>query len=240
MISRMRKSRRFKCRTLLFFVFVGFLVNLVVTYACWIRAGFIEFGYDSKYWQVDHVDVFGYRQIGYRFGVHGWANSISTFEPNQLSFSYHALLDDDVVDRDTTIVNTLEFGASFGWPFFCVSNSEITRNTKSITAGMNFATVDTIKGTTVDITPQPKWYFGGVRTGINNWPYFSIPVAVQLRYLVANVVIYSVFLFETRRLWNYLRAGRRKRRGLCLACGYAVEEFEVCPECGTERACDHG
>jgi hypothetical protein len=194
MTSRMRKSRRFRCRTVIFYLCAGFLLNLVVTYSCWFRIGFVEFGFDSIYWQIDHADAIGYHQNGHRFGVHGRAQSISTFEPSPLSFSYNALLNDDVVERDTTIVNTWELGVSFGWPFFCVSASDFERKTRFVDTDMNMATTDKIKWTTVDITPQPKWYYGGVRTGSKSWPFNSIPIAVRPLGLIANTIIYALFV----------------------------------------------
>ncbi len=203
--------------------------------------GFVEFDYDSKYWQVDHVDTSGYRQNGYRLGVHGWANSNFTFAPKPLSFGYDTILDEDVIEWDTTIANTEEFGASYGWPFLCITQNILVRKTRQLEAGMNFATVDAVKWTTVDISPQPKWYYEGIRTGIDSfWPFYSIPIAVQPLHFLANTLIYSVFVLGIQRVWIFIRTYRRKRKGLCLVCGYAVEDLGTCPECGVERVGDRG
>lgn len=236
MTSRMRDKRRFKCRTLLFFVFTGFLMNLVVTYACWIRVGFIEFDYMSKYWQVEAVDVFGYRQNGYRLGVHGWANSDIFTDPSHTLFNRKDVQMENIFEHDTTIVRTEDIGNSFGWPLLCVSEKTVSQNTRFIPAGSNLLSLTSIKGVTIDLTPKPKWYFSGLQTGINSWHFYSIPIAVKPFGLVLNTGIYATLLYLGRRLWILIRNKRRQSRNLCLSCGYAIENLETCPECGTDHA----
>jgi hypothetical protein len=50
--------------------------------------------------------------------------------------------------------------------------------------------------------------------------------------LIINLLFWSVFWIIPGVVCRTVRTHRRKRRGLCIACGYAVEDLEICPECG--------
>jgi hypothetical protein len=63
-----------------------------------------------------------------------------------------------------------------------------------------------------------------------------LPVSPIWAGLISNLLIWSIFWILLGLLWLTVRTARRKRRGLCLACGYAAEDLERCPECGTKVA----
>lgn len=54
--------------------------------------------------------------------------------------------------------------------------------------------------------------------------------------LFFNLLFWFICWLIPGILWRAVRTYRRKRRGLCVACGYAVEDFDVCPECGSDQA----
>ena len=67
-----------------------------------------------------------------------------------------------------------------------------------------------------------------------------LPIAPLWPGLFANIVFWSSCWIVQGTIWRTVRTYRRKRRGLCLACGYAVEDLERCPECGTDRDQERG
>jgi hypothetical protein len=66
--------------------------------------------------------------------------------------------------------------------------------------------------------------------------WMRLPVMPVWNGLLLNVLLWSVLWSIPGPLRYGVRRYRRKRRGLCLACGYAVEDLEICPECGTDHA----
>lgn len=64
----------------------------------------------------------------------------------------------------------------------------------------------------------------------------TVPVAVNWTGLFANTIFWGICWLIPGAIWRTVRTYRRRRRGLCLACGYVVEDLEVCPECGSDHA----
>jgi hypothetical protein len=54
-----------------------------------------------------------------------------------------------------------------------------------------------------------------------DWPGFAV-----------NTVVYATGLLLLAAIPGRIRRWRRRRRGACLACGYASGGLAVCPECG--------
>ncbi len=66
--------------------------------------------------------------------------------------------------------------------------------------------------------------------------WWKLPVIPVWDGLLLNVLLWSCLWCIPGPVRRGVRTHRRKRRGLCLVCGYAVEDLETCPECGVERA----
>jgi hypothetical protein len=72
----------------------------------------------------------------------------------------------------------------------------------------------------------PGWTFGHVR---------ELPVLPIWRGLVVNTVVYAAVAMGVMVGPGWVVRGRRRRRGLCVWCGYAKGDSEVCSECGKGR-----
>ena len=59
-----------------------------------------------------------------------------------------------------------------------------------------------------------------------------IPVMPEPVGMVLNVLIVSAALALPRATFLVLVPCRRKRRNLCVKCGYPLGDFAICPECG--------
>lgn len=66
-------------------------------------------------------------------------------------------------------------------------------------------------------------------------PGRRLPIAPIWGGLLLNFVFWSIVWFVPGVLRQSIRIHNRKRKGLCTICGYAVQDFEVCPECGNTR-----
>jgi len=65
-----------------------------------------------------------------------------------------------------------------------------------------------------------------------------LPVRPIWARFVLSLAVWTVMLLALRfavRLPKRLRLRKRRRRGLCLACGYDIAGTDVCPECNTAR-----
>jgi hypothetical protein len=67
-------------------------------------------------------------------------------------------------------------------------------------------------------------------------PGRRLPIAPIWGGLILNILFWSSLWFFPGVIWRSARYFLRKRRGLCLVCGYAIEDLERCPECGTKVA----
>lgn len=68
-------------------------------------------------------------------------------------------------------------------------------------------------------------------------PGRRLPIAPIWTGLFFNILFWSVAWyvpFMLRRIAIRFRAKRRVRLGLCADCGYTIDEFSMCPECGVE------
>lgn len=88
-------------------------------------------------------------------------------------------------------------------------------------------------------------YFGlmkeraGFRAGLRSpgptsfWNERRIPLAPMWSGLIANSVFFGLCWYLPGTIHRQIRHRRLMRQDLCLTCGYAVEDLEVCPECGS-------
>lgn len=67
-------------------------------------------------------------------------------------------------------------------------------------------------------------------------PGRRLPIVPIWPGLFLDMLFWSLLWFIPGIIWQSIRIAKRKRRGHCLACGYAIEDFEVCPECGSDHA----
>lgn len=65
-------------------------------------------------------------------------------------------------------------------------------------------------------------------------PGRRLPIAPIWSGLIFNILFWTILWFVLTSMRRWVVVYRRKRRGVCLACGYAVEDLKQCPECGTE------
>ena len=76
----------------------------------------------------------------------------------------------------------------------------------------------------------------GFRTGLNfnssDRTVRRFPVAPFWIGLIADSLFWCICWLIPGVIWRTIRTYRRKRRGLCLVCGYAFEDLGTCPECG--------
>jgi hypothetical protein len=79
----------------------------------------------------------------------------------------------------------------------------------------------------------------GIRVGLPSpgpasfWNGRRIPLAPMWGGLVGNTLIFGMLIYFFVAISRGIRCRVRQKRGLCLACGYAVENLERCPECGS-------
>jgi hypothetical protein len=81
-----------------------------------------------------------------------------------------------------------------------------------------------------DHKAPPSWHLARHRELplIPIWPGF-----------IVNSLMYAALAGLTVYVAITLRRYVRRRRGLCLACGYPLGESEVCPECGSSPVVRH-
>lgn len=68
--------------------------------------------------------------------------------------------------------------------------------------------------------------------------YRSIPVVLRVPYAAVNALCYSVVLIAAIVIRNICLDAQRRRRGLCVMCGYALIGVHRCPECGVVAGSD--
>ncbi len=126
-----------------------------------------------------------------------------------------------------------------GWPFKCLYwdqwkalkpyPSFVTSSNEIFPPYLGFDEAETDRLTMI----------AGLRTGLkynSNDRSRKIPIAPIWGGLILNILFWSAAWFFPGAIWRSVRTYRRKRRGLCLACGYAAEDLERCPECGSDHA----
>ncbi|MCH8271593.1 MAG: hypothetical protein IH985_10340 [Planctomycetes bacterium] len=85
-----------------------------------------------------------------------------------------------------------------------------------------------------DFGIAPLWVRGiDVTKAIPSSPVLRIiPLMPEPVGMVLNVLIVSAAIVLPRMAWRGAVVFRRRRKGLCVKCGYPVSDFAVCPECG--------
>ena len=100
-------------------------------------------------------------------------------------------------------------GVSAGWPWHAAYGLRYkARGTSPLESGL----IDLPLGRAGDVLPwRPLW--GG---------------------LAGNTLVYAALVLAMWAAFRLLRAARRRKRGVCPACGYPLDgEMARCPECGT-------
>ena len=99
-----------------------------------------------------------------------------------------------------------------------------------------------------DTRPAPSgtlasWYFDGIPVpeiqSLGLKPNRRLPIRPFWGRLIATVLLYTLaieLLWLLITLRSRLRYHKRMKHGLCLACGYDIEDQAVCPECGSATA----
>ena len=84
----------------------------------------------------------------------------------------------------------------------------------------------------IDVPTWSRKWFG--------WP--RLPLRPMWPGFLSSTLVYGSFASLVLSVVSFLqkchRLSRRKRRGLCVKCGYPVDDFAVCPECGTPTGRD--
>ncbi len=76
---------------------------------------------------------------------------------------------------------------------------------------------------------RPAWFPTWVIT-------YRVPITPLWGGILANMLSWSLLWFVLALIPARVVNRHRRRNGLCLACGYAVEDLEICPECGMDHA----
>jgi len=82
------------------------------------------------------------------------------------------------------------------------------------------------------------------RAGLNDgfatprwWPTsdqnYRMPIKILWGGFLVNVILFASLWIVPGFVWRTGRTQRRRHRGLCVECGYALEDLDACPECGT-------
>lgn len=109
----------------------------------------------------------------------------------------------------------------FGWPLVsahaCIANRG---EWCQVRAGV-------VLERSAEITDHPGWHKRMLSV---------LPTRVSLRGMTVNTVVYGATWWLILSAFGLLRARRRRKRGLCSACGYSLHSLtsERCPECGTD------
>jgi|GEM_PF-2374877 len=85
------------------------------------------------------------------------------------------------------------------------------------------------------------------RAGLNDgfatprwWPTsdqnYRMPIKILWGGFLVNVMLFAALWIVPGFVWRTGRTQRRRRRGLCVECGYAVEDLGACPECGSANS----
>ncbi len=63
---------------------------------------------------------------------------------------------------------------------------------------------------------------------------YRIPITPIWTGVAVNIVFWSIFWILAACGWRWMSTYKRRKLGLCLRCGYEVEDLVICPECGVE------
>ncbi len=86
---------------------------------------------------------------------------------------------------------------------------------------------------------------GFMRTGVpwpkrwptaRSWDDDRLPIFPLWPGFAINTLVYGAFAWAMMAGVSYLKHRRRAKPGMCVACGYPVSGFDLCPECGTAAA----
>ena len=229
----MRNTQTHHRRRIIFYVVLGIFINFMVANSSGWRAGALGFsGADNGYGDWTHFVEFegGWESKGTTFGVSGWIDEHYTTDPPDLYSE-----DDDLSDQAGTLHSTMTGGTRIGWPFRCIQMSEVWHEETVFGPAIENER-RSITNQKTDQTPTPYWYYKGIETKLNNSVLYRVPVQIRPIQFLINTLFYSIVMFGVLHLVVRYKRNRRNRRELCISCGYAVEDLEVCPECGSDHA----
>ena len=173
-----RASKRWNVpKSIARFLVLGFLLNVLVSYAIWVIAWqFYDFTHPGAqaYTQTQSIDSPGYqheRWEGQAFGLSGLWSVTNTETPPGISLrEQQALLDSgapSVTGVTLTGIQTTEL--IYGWPFRSIgwksSDSIVTVFDSQL---QKFETRQSK-------TRSPNWFFGGITLGLR-WPGSILPI----------------------------------------------------------------
>lgn len=78
------------------------------------------------------------------------------------------------------------------------------------------------------ISQANDWWSYGLQFGGRRYPLRPLPLAFAV-----NTLLWTIPVIVVYALLLWVRARRRRSRGLCPACAYPVANLVACPECGT-------
>lgn len=124
-----------------------------------------------------------------------------------------------------------------GWPLRSMASGRLVQDVvfDAVAAGpgrFDIIAPSTFSGRLYQGRYPPQWMKP------RNSPIFLMPVIPLLPIatgFIANTLIYASILWLAFVAPGVIRLSRRRRRGLCLACGYDLAALPRCPECGTVR-----
>lgn len=127
----------------------------------------------------------------------------------------------------------------FGWPIRAVYMDDPSLNYSIIDGAANAQDVLSYLDRMVDRT--------GYRSGLQSPKLFPcwmehhyIPIAPLWFGILVDTIFWGTCWLIPGAIWRTIRTYRRKRRGVCISCGYMIEDLEICPECGVERVGGRG
>jgi hypothetical protein len=139
-------------------------------------------------------------------------------------------------DRTAWDVNTLDqipaivfvSRSHFGWPFramhydiIMIDNGGTREHIKTY-----FGLVENAAGINIGLE-TPKWWPAGETN-------YRLPLKPIWIGFVLNAILFASIWITLACLTRKAITSSRKRKGLCAACKYELQDLATCPECGTE------
>ncbi|MCH8823743.1 MAG: hypothetical protein IH984_09580 [Planctomycetes bacterium] len=213
------------------FLFLGAIINVAIAWGFAIK-GRISAGSSNQYlshttqprWLVGVTSGTGVTRISVTPNNEMWGERSPTYLPEMIPYwSVTRYRPESNVFDDPLGPWTLEY--AYGWPLR--SGLSIVRKNVEESPGVRnrdntFAIVTGIK-----VFEEPPG---------EPLPYKMLPIRPIIPGFVANMLLYAATLWLLLVAPWQLRRTIRRKRGLCIQCGYDLRGTDhiVCPECGTK------
>jgi hypothetical protein len=155
--------------------------------------------------------------VSYNYGLLMWDDDYEPWDPS--------------VDTEPQSIELTRY--RFGWPMRVLSFDDITTgssvNDPRVLAYHQKAYTLAGKHRGLD---RPAWLPGFI-------PLYRVPIAANWLGGLVNVLTWAAIVYallSTKPLFRRWIERKRSRLGLCVECKYPLNDFEQCPECGTQRA----